>query len=88
MVSSMHGRSSVHKLLSFVSLMVDSIDNNHSMGAIFLDIEKAFDSVSHQELLSKLQSYGFAGESLAWFKGYLVDHYHCVQLDGHIATEK
>ena len=57
------------------------------MDTIFLDIWKAFDSVSHQELLSKFQSYGFAGESLAWFKGYLANCHHCVRLDGHVSNK-
>lgn len=79
------GRSSVHKLLSSISLIVDSLDNNQSLDAIFLDIRKAFDSVSHQGLISKLQSFGFVGESLAWFKGYLNSRLHCVRLDGQVS---
>ena len=38
-------------------------------------------------LLSKLQSIGFAGEALSWFKGYLDNRQHCVRLEGHISNK-
>ena len=81
------GKSSVLKLLLSISHIVDSIDAKHSMDAIFLDVRKAFDSVCHLVLLSKLKSIGFAGEVLSWFKGYLDNRHHCVRLEGHISSK-
>ena len=48
-----------------------------------MDIRKAFDSVSHQQLLLKLHTFGIVGETLQWLKSYLLDRRHCVSLAGY-----
>ena len=43
------------------------------IGAVFVDLRKAFDSINHNLLLQKLCLYGFKGASLLWFQKYLTD---------------
>ena len=80
------GRSSVHKLLSSISFIVDALHSNHSADVIFLDIRKAFDSVGQQELLSKLRSFGVVGDVWEWFREYLENRRHCVRIDGCVSA--
>ena len=40
---------------------------------LFLDLSKAFDTVNHDVLISKLQYYGICGISNDWFTSYLKD---------------
>ena len=42
---------------------------------IYLDIRKAFDSVPHNDLLTKLWSLGIQGNLWKWFSAYLRNRY-------------
>ena len=45
-----------------------------------MDLKKAFDTLSHGVLLTKLQAYGVHGKELAWFTAYLFGRQQYVQL--------
>ena len=49
---------------------------------LILDFKKAFDSVPHQRLLSKLKSYGISGNLLAWIESFLKDRNQRVLING------
>ena len=46
----------------------------------FLDLKKAFDTVNHSILISKLYKHGIRGNSLQWFKSYLANRQQFVQI--------
>ena len=50
--------------------------------SIFLDLKKAFDTVSHSILLDKLKHYGFRGLSNLWFTNYLNGRKQVVSING------
>ena len=53
--------------------------------ASFVDLRKAFDSVDHEILTSKLESYGFKDIELDWFRNYLIDRKQLVSFRKEIS---
>ena len=49
----------------------DIIDNDECMIGIFLDLSRAFDTLSHNILIRKLYYYGIRGTALDWVSNYL-----------------
>ena len=54
-------------------------------GAVFTDLSKAFDSVDHEILISKLESYGLKDIELDWFRNYLTDQKQLVSFGKEIS---
>jgi hypothetical protein len=65
--------STVMALQDLVDKLSNSIENNEITIGIFIDLAKAFDTVNHNILLSKLYHYGVRGIPYEWFKSYLID---------------
>ena len=57
------------------------LDKGNSPLAIFLDMSKAFDTLNHNILVSKLNYYGIKNASLNWFRTYLKNRLQFVQID-------
>ena len=58
------------------------MDNGSINGMVLFDLKKAFYTVDHEILLSKLASYGILESEHKWFKSYLTSRKHCCILEG------
>ena len=67
------GRSCMTQRLITLELLTEIVDSGVSLECIYLDFRKAFDSVPHQILLSKLDAYGIGRPLKAWTKDFLLD---------------
>ena len=61
---------------------MDAIDKGNYACGVFIDLQKAFDTVDHEILLKKLSYYGIRGIALTLFKSYLSDRKQFVSLNG------
>ncbi|KAI8513366.1 hypothetical protein Bbelb_100050 [Branchiostoma belcheri] len=76
------GLSCETQLLVTTHDLAHGLDQNLQIDAVVLDFSKAFDTVPHQRLLSKLQYYGIKGHILSWLKAFLTERTQTVVLDG------
>ena len=64
-------RSCVTQLPEIMERLSFYFDNRQPVDILYLDFRKAFDSVPHQRLLSKLRAYGVCGTVLKWTRNFL-----------------
>jgi len=58
--------------------------DNHEIGMYF-DLQKAFDTVDHEILLTKLYNYGVRGSINDWFRDYLTNRKQFVAIDESVS---
>ena len=74
------GRGTNDAILKLTEVITNNVDSNKKCLAVFLDLAKAFDTVSHKILLAKLHKMGVRGLALQWFQSYLRDRKQHVRL--------
>ena len=75
-------------LIHLTDFIKQESDKGNFTGMILLDLQKAFDTVNHGILLSKLQSLGFNDLSVQWFKSYLTGRTQVTDVDGVLSNSK
>ena len=69
-------------LLSLTEEIQQEMDKGRFGCGIFIDFQKAFDTVDHNILVKKLDHYGIRGVSNSWFKSYLNNRKQYVSING------
>ena len=64
------------------------LDKNELTSGVFTDLRKAFDTVDHDILLTKLDHYGIRGLSNDWFRLYLKGRQQFVSIGNQASTIK
>ena len=75
-------------LLGLIEQWREYLDNNKLVGAVLMDLSKAFDCLSHDLLIAKLAAYGFDRSNLKLFHSYLKDRKQVVKVQGFVGILK
>jgi hypothetical protein len=76
------GYSTELALTEFIDRLNHILDKNETPFAIYIDLSKAFDTLDHTILLSKLRHYGIQNTELNWFSSYLTNRSQYVEING------
>ena len=63
--------STTHAIISITEKIREALDNGKFACGVFVDLQKAFDTVNHEVPVQKLYRYGIRGNTYEWFKSYL-----------------
>ena len=74
--------STDHALIRITESIRAALDDDKTACGIFIDLQKAFDTVNHSILTDKLSHYGIRGTANNWFKSYLNNRYQFVSING------
>ena len=77
--------STNHVLITITEKIRRAIDNEEITCGVFLDLQKAFDTVDHKILLSKLEHCGIRGVPFKWFKTFLTQRHQYVSIKNSIS---
>ena len=75
--------STSHALINITENIRKALDDGNIGCGVFVDLQKAFDTVDHQILLAKLNHYGIRGVSNDWFKFCLSNRNQHVSINGY-----
>ena len=65
------GRSCVSQLLQVMDDISLMLENEEPVDIVYFDFRKAFDTVPHTRLMTKLKSYGISGTLYSWIEDFL-----------------
>ena len=81
------GFSAGDAVFNLVGKILKGFEDDYMMLAVFIDLRKAFDSVSHQVILHKLEFLGVRSTELDWFKNYHRSRRQFVDVNGNPLAE-
>jgi retron-type reverse transcriptase len=74
--------SNIDAVCKLIANVLTAMDNRQHCLAVLLDLSKAFDTIDHVTLLTKLSHYGVRGVALDWFRSYISNRMQFVNYRG------
>lgn len=83
----MPGRSTTTNLLTFTSYVTDGFSKGQQTDAVYTDLSAAFDKLSHDIAIAKLERGGICGLLLSWFRSHLTGRMSCVKFGESVSLQ-
>lgn len=81
-----------HSCESAVNLVVDewkmNLNKKQTVIVMFLDLQRAFETVDRRILLDKMRNYGIGGSVLKWFETWLANRYQVTRFKEAVSSSK
>ena len=81
------GKSCTTQLLDVLDTWTSIMDDGGSVDIIYMDFQKAFDSVPHKRLITKVKALGVDGNVLKWITDFLFDRTQTVVVNSAESKE-
>ena len=81
-------KSCLSNILETIDTIVDMLEEGHPVDVFYFDFCKAFDSVPHYRLLTKLENYGITGSTLKIIENFLKDRTMRTVVRGNFSSLK
>ena len=82
-----NNHSTNHALVQITENIREAIDSDSFACGVFIDLQKAFDTVDHSILLKKLNYYGIRGLTNNWFKSYITNRSQHVTIQNKTSSD-
>ena len=77
-----------HSLVVILEKWKRAIENGECVSILFMDLSKAFDTISHDLMIAKPKTYGFSGKALKFMQIYLKNRKQRGQINNKFNFEK
>ena len=74
--------STAYAIIKLIEDIEETFDNKQSVCDVFIDLQKAFDTVNHNILLNTLSHYGTRDTANNWFSSYFANRNQFVTING------
>ena len=61
------------RFTALIDNLIQNMESDNISVGIYLDLQKAFDTVNHKILLAQMNNYGIRGNVYNWFSSYLTN---------------
>ena len=78
--------STNHALIKITDSIKEAIDKKEFACGVFIDLQKAFDTVNHEILLHKLDHYGIRSNAKLWFESFLTGRSQKVKINNEFSN--
>ena len=82
------GKSTIDALVDLTEYIYAALNDKKHCLSIYVDLRKAFDTVSHEILLRKINQYGVRGLPLRWFADYLRERQQRVKVGKDLSDSR